>query len=292
MNSKNSNDSKNSNKSLQKSRAKTTSSLVDELTFGWLGSMADFSLVALSTMAGLHQAAFTPRRSTSKIFEDAGKMFEALRSARLQRSLRSGLYQIADKGYRDRWKITNKGYEQLKHLVPKYLAERTWDGSFYLIVFDIPENLKRSRQKLRNALVDVGCGMLQESVWMSIGNPESAIADIREWDELEDYLLILKTDKDHSQTSAQLLPLVAQAYKLKPLNLRYQAFLDQVRAGIQTPMTLALLYLSILKDDPQLPFELLPKEWAGDAAFEMYKKQIIPTLPHQQSVFIQALLSQ
>lgn len=228
---------------------------------------------------------------TSEILTDAGTLFETLRSKRLQRSLRHGLDQIAEKGYRDRWKITDEGYEQLRHLVPKYLAERTWDGSFYLIIFDIPENLKRSRQKLRNALVDVGCGMLQESVWMSIGDPELAIADIREQDELEDYLLILKTDKDHSRTSTQLLPLVAQAFKLTPLNLRYRGFLDQVRTGDRTPMELALLYLGILKDDPQLPFDLLPTSWAGDIAFRTYKEQVIPKLPHQQSAFIDALLT-
>lgn len=254
--------------------------------------MADLSLVILSTMVGLHQAAFTPRKATSEILADAGTLFETLRSERLQKSLRYGLDQIAEKGYRDRWKITDKGYEQLRHLVPKYLAERTWDGSFYLIIFDIPENLKRSRQKLRNTLVDVGCGMLQESVWMSIGDPEFAIADIRQWEELEDYVLILKTDKNHSRTSAKLLPLVAQAFKLAPLNLRYRGFLDRVRAGDQTPMALALLYLGILKDDPQLPFDLLPKTWAGDIAFRTYKEHVIPKLPHQQSAFITALLTQ
>lgn len=275
-----------------KRQPRASSSFVNEFTFGWLGSVADLSLVLLSITCELNRAAFTHRKSTSKILEDAGRMFKALRSARLQRSLRSGLYQIADKGYRDQWKITDKGYEQLRHLVPKYLTERTWDGSFYLIVFDIPENLKRSRQKLRKTLADTGCGMLQESVWMSIGDPELAIADIREWDELEDYILILKTDRDHSRTSAQLLPLVAQAFKLTPLNLRYRGFLDRVRTGDQTPMELALLYLGILKDDPQLPFDLLSKSWAGDAAFRTYKEQIIPKLPHQQSAFIDALLLQ
>ena len=272
---------------MKRRTSRVPASEISELSFGLLGTMADLSLVVLSLAAGFNRAAYTSL-STSTVLENAGNFFEKLQSKRLQKSLRHGLYQIADKGYRDHWKITDNGYRRLKQLVPVYRKERNWDGSFYLVIFDIPENLKRSRQELRKILMETGCGMLQESAWMSIADPEPAIAQLRAWHELEEFILILKTDKESARASEQLIPMVSQAFKLKTLNMRYKSFLAHIHANDHTPMELALLYLAILKDDPQLPFALLPKDWVGNLAFRTYKEQVIPRLPHQQTVFINA----
>ncbi|MBU1327173.1 hypothetical protein KKB64_04890 [Patescibacteria group bacterium] len=38
----------------------------------------------------------------------------------------------------------------------------------------------------------------------------------------------------------------------------------------------ATRYLSILRDDPQLPFQLLPDNWLGLKAYQLYRKIYFP----------------
>ncbi len=262
---------------------------ISEATFGWLGTARDLALVMLVAAAGLHQAAYSRRRSADRVLEDAARMFEKLRSQRLQKSLRCGLYQLANTGYRDGWKVTDKGYRRLKELVPKYLEpeERQWNGDIYLVMFDIPENLKRSRQKLRNTLSDIGFRMIQESVWMGFSDPTDLLEeDLKLW-EIDEFVLFTKATPPLGQ--AGLKTFVRQAFRLDNFNLRYEAFLKNVQDQRLEPSELALMYLSILKSDPKLPPSLLPAGWLGDRAFLTYRDEVIKKLPHQYGDFVSAV---
>lgn len=281
-----------SSKKSSKKSSRLSQSAITDATFGWLGNLTDLSLVALSAFCGLHQAAYSPRRSADQVLEDAGKFWEQLRAKRLQHSLRHGLYHLAKAGYRDGWTVSNEGYRRLKELVPKYLKERRWDGSLYLVAFDIPENLKRSRDDLRKTLQDIGAGMVQKSVWAALVNPEPFLEDVVKWNELEEYVLVSKIGRDGYLAKKGVGEVIKQAFRLARLNERYRSFLAHASQRDLTPMELALVYLGILKNDPQLPFELLPKDWVGDRAFKTYRDSVIPGLPHEQDAFIDALLGQ
>ena len=262
---------------------------IHEATFGWLGTAKDLALVMLVAASGLHQAAYCRRRSADRVLEDAAKLFEKLRSRRLQKSLRCGLYQLASAGYRDGWKVTDEGYRRLKELVPKYIEpeERQWNGDIYLVMFDIPENLRRSRQKLRNTLTDIDFRMIQESVWMGFSDPAYLLEeDLKLW-EIDEFVLFTKATPPLGQ--AGLKTFVRQAFGLDNFNLRYEAFLKNVQEQRLDSTELALMYLSILKKDPRLPLSLLPKNWSGDKAFTVYRDEVIKKLPHQYGDFISAV---
>lgn len=262
---------------------------INEATFGWLGTARDLALVMLVAAAGLHQAAYSRRRSADRVLEDAARLFEKLRSERLQKSLRCGLYQLASAGYRDGWRVTDEGYRRLKELVPKYIEpeERQWNGDIYLVMFDIPENLKRSRQKLRNTLTDIDFRMIQESVWMGFSDPADLLEeDLKLW-EIDEFVLFTKATPPLGQ--AGLKTFVRQAFGLDKLNLRYEAFLKNVQEQRLDPTELVLMYLSILKQDPKLPKSLLPAGWLGDRAFLVYRDEVIRKLPHQYGDFISAV---
>lgn len=258
---------------------------VKDASFGWLGTAADLGLVALFLAAagsGMHKG------SANKIYGAAGKLFTSLRSKRLQKSLKHSLYHLIDSGYRSGWKVTSEGFKRLKRIMPHYIEGRGWDGWLYLIIYDIPENLKRSRENLRKALVAIDCGMIQESVWVSLSDPTQFIEDTIELNELEDFVLILKT-KPVGQMRKNLLPILAEAYDLKNLNLRYGGFLELAKENKKPPEELALRFLSILKDDPQLPFRLLPKNWQGDKAYQFYVRKILPAMPNEYGQFVSKL---
>ena len=49
-------------------------------------------------------------------------------------------------------------------LVPK--KPKRWDGKWRMLIFDIPENRRKSRQQLRLTLTGLGFCRLQDSVWV------------------------------------------------------------------------------------------------------------------------------
>lgn len=272
-------------KAKKDSQRSSLAKAVKDATFGWLGTAADLSLVALYLAvagSGIHPG------NANRIYGAAGKLFTSLRSKRLQKSLKHSLYHLADYGWRSGWKISSEGFKRLKDIIPNYIETRDWNGWLYLIIYDIPENLKRSREKLRKQLRQLSDGMVQESVWVSLDDPEPFIEDIIEMNELEDFVLILKT-KPVGRARKNLIPILATAYGLKNLNLRYEVFLDLVKQNQKSAEELALRFLSILKDDPQLPFRLLPKNWLGDSAHKIYLKKILPKIPNEYGQFISKL---
>lgn len=272
-------------KSYKNSRRAAIAQAVRDASFGWLGTAADLGLVALFLAAaggGMH------RGNANRIYGAAGKLFASLRSKRLQKSLKHSLYHLADSGYRSGWKVSSEGFKRLKQIMPHYIGDRAWGGWLYLVTYDIPENLKRSRENLRKQLQTIDCGMIQDSVWVSPDDPEPFIEDTIELNELEDFVLILKT-KPVGRARKNLLPILAAAYDLKNLNLRYGGFLELIKENTKPPEELALRFLAILKDDPQLPFRLLPKNWQGDKAYQVYVRKILPAMPNEYGQFVSKL---
>lgn len=55
------------------------------------------------------------------------------------------------------------GYNDRKFEVPK---PKRWDGKWRVLIFDVPEVRKVTRERIRNSLIDIGFCRLQDSVWL------------------------------------------------------------------------------------------------------------------------------
>jgi len=63
-----------------------------------------------------------------------------------------------------------------------------------------------------------------------------------------------------------------KVYNLSGLNSRYINFIEDVKnKTIVSKEQLLFTFLSILKDDPQIPFDLLSEDWVGDKAYVLFK---------------------
>lgn len=85
---------------------------------------------------------------------------------------------------RNRLYLTAKGEAKLRQLELEehgFNKPKTWDGKWRLLVFDIPENRRNTRAKVRNTLNAIGFKRMQDSVW------------IYPYD-CEDLITLLKTD--------------------------------------------------------------------------------------------------
>lgn len=194
-----------------------------------------------------------------------------------ERSTSRALSKLKEKGYVKYTKdgpdieITAAGKKRLQRSVSIYERRRKWDGRIYLITYDIPEHRKLVRDRFRRWLKKIGCGMLQASVWLTPYDPRGVLGEYIRYNRLEGEVLISYTGKDGSIAGKDVKKLLAKVYHLDGLNKRYKEFLKKPLEK-WPGYKVAFEFYAILKDDPQLPFELLPDDWEGDNAFKAFKK--------------------
>lgn len=169
--------------------------------------------------------------------------------------------------------ITEQGKKRLAEIVPHYDIKRVWDGRVYLITYDIPEKKKNSRELLRAFLRRLGCGMVQESVWLTPYNPKEVLKEFIEERNLAGNILISDIGEDGSVGEKDLKTLIARIYNLTELNDQYKEFIDKYKdRKNKDKIQITFTYLSILRKDPQLPFSLLPHNWVGEKAYHLFKR--------------------
>lgn len=166
--------------------------------------------------------------------------------------------------------ITEEGLRRLTSLLPVYDEYRAWDSRMHLVTYDIPEKRKMDRELLREYLRRIGCGMLQDSVWMTPYNPINTLRRFIDEHRLSGTIIISDLGKDGSIGEEGLTGLVVGVYRLEQLNDRYQEWIDDVQAQKIDQLSV-VKYLSVLRDDPQLPFVLLPSWWVGDEAYHLVR---------------------
>jgi len=86
----------------------------------------------------------------------------------------SGVFNLKRYGYlkegkinnRQKLYLTSKGKTEIIKNILKRRKKRRWDGKWRMVIFDIPEINRRSRDFLRRELQWIGFKELQKSVWI------------------------------------------------------------------------------------------------------------------------------
>lgn len=170
-------------------------------------------------------------------------------------------------------RMTRAGRRWAEERFPTYHADRPWDGRMYLVTYDIPRRLRNTAVQLRSFLRTLRCAPLQASVWITPYNPRGLLKSfVRERD--VPGCIIAEFERGSTIGEGSFRHLVAEAYTLDDLDKRYEEFLDEFRERRDAaPFEVASAYTAILRDDPQLPFTLLPGTWHGDEAYAFTRRQ-------------------
>lgn len=248
-------------------------SKVFEFTNGLLGKTSDMILASIYFSLEFASAGYGKGwKAAERAHLDLLKFNSATLAQAFRRLRKKGLIQSLREQVTTP-RITEEGRKRLKAIIPVYDADRIWDGRVYLVTYDLPRTKNYQRNLLRDYLKKIGCGMLQESVWLTPYNPKELIEEFVGRYKLESELAIVSSlGKDGTVGERQLPELVEEVYNLPQLNSRYREFLDEAKKGKSSKEKLLFAYLSILKDDPQMPFELLPDDWFGDDAHKVFQK--------------------
>ncbi|MBI5620214.1 hypothetical protein HY949_00370 [Candidatus Gottesmanbacteria bacterium] len=192
--------------------------------------------------------------------------YETITSA-IANARRQLLLRPAKRGRRALPEITEAGKKRLAAIIPVYDEKRVWDERMHLVTYDVPETKRLDREALRDVIRQLGAGRLQDSVWITPYNPVDALRTFIEEHRLAGTVIVSDMGKNGAIGEEDLKSLVARVWRLDLLNDRYEEWLRTYKRSDNLDQWLVTGYLSILRDDPQLPFPLLPKWWKGDRAW-------------------------
>ncbi len=192
-------------------------------------------------------------------------------------TLYRNFYKLREKGWLDPdWKLTKEGWKRLKSILPEYKKPSTWDDKWYIVAFDIPEDRRIKRNAFREKLKKLGFGRLQDSVWISPYNFLANIESLVEFHNMESWVIPSVTNKLGREDSQEL---AGRVWHLEEINKKYKEFFSKYKKLSQKveelkvdKLKIQMEYLNILKDDPQLPGDLLPDDWYGKKAYKLYQK--------------------
>ena len=246
---------------------------IAKISDGVLAKTVD--LVLVSIFYGL-EFGFGGYGETYKAAENTTNDLSEINYQRLKR----GIFYLKKKGFVQSVResaslptITATGKRRLEGIVPRYEEERVWDKRIYLVTYDLPTKQNRQRDRLRNFLKKIGCGLLQESVWLTPYNPKKLLEEFLAESKLESDLVIISSlGKDGTIGELDLIELMEKVYNLSEVNEKYKEFLEETAKGEVSRDKIIFSFLSILKGDPQIPFEILPKDWVGREAYKVFKK--------------------
>lgn len=245
--------------------------LVLRATDGIIGSVSDFLLFEFFFLC------CTPGMYTRYDGERAMREAEKLLDEVNYKTIKQAVYYLAHAKYIKRTSktditITEFGKKRIQAAFPVYYTKRPWDHVVYLVSYDIPTEANKSRNRLRAYLKRIGCGLLQESLWITPYDPSVILREFVALYGIEGRVIVSKLGKDGAIGDEEFSDLIHRVYHLEELIERYNGFLEEYEGSKQiiNPLKMVLDYFAIVKDDPQLPFDLLPPNFPGEGANRLF----------------------
>lgn len=147
------------------------------------------------------------------------------------------------------------------------LLEKPWDKQWRIVIYDVPEKDRYKREKIRLALLKLGYGMFQKSIYISPFDVAGATRTYLAQEGLFEMATVLAAASDELGNARSLSERV---FHLSALREQYLGFLRRLQfvVGQQLPekreqglRRIRAEFVNLLSQDPFLPQELLPADW-------------------------------
>jgi phenylacetic acid degradation operon negative regulatory protein len=173
------------------------------------------------------------------------------------------------------WRMLDEGRDRIFRR-----AREPWDGQWHMVIYQVPETERALREQLRRRLAWLGFGPLSPSVWMS---PHDRTEQVRaEFAAHSPVRLDIFRSRSAGEDADR--DIAGRAWDLAGLDRdyrdllkRYEPRLDAYRRGdlddqaaLVERMRLVYDYRHFPFRDPDLPPGLLPGDWSGRRAHEVF----------------------
>ncbi|MET8943995.1 PaaX family transcriptional regulator C-terminal domain-containing protein [Streptomyces sp. NPDC004542] len=216
------------------------------------------------------------------VFAQAGITEEAVRST-LTRMVKRGLLERHRRGRKTYFGLTpravdvlQEGHDRIWHTGA---VNRTWDGTWTLVGFSLPEAWRSERHDLRSRLVWNGFGPLQNGLWVAPGTVD--VPEVVAGLGLDPYLRVFRGAVAGAPTEARTV--LRSAFDVEAIAKGYEEFLARWGADAEAPddggepdalvrqLLLHTDWLGQVRQDPHLPAEHLPEDWPAGRAEHVFR---------------------
>lgn len=206
------------------------------------------------------------------------------------RSIKTGYIEKVDKEGEVFIRLTSRGNKKIVRDFPLLsLQNRKWDKKWRVVIFDIEEINRNTRDSLRTKLKELGFGMIQKSVFIS---PHDIIEDFNEFIRSFGLNEDVYTFEALGLATGDAKELANKVWNIDILNEKYREIIDEiedehliylrdrgkilndsnVENKVEMVRKLREEYLGLVLSDPFLPKELLPADWEGERARALIRK--------------------
>ncbi|GAA3776418.1 PaaX family transcriptional regulator C-terminal domain-containing protein [Streptomyces coacervatus] len=230
---------------------------------------------------GIHALGRDVALSASSLIDVFGKAQiteDAVRST-LTRMVKRGLLERHRRGRKTYFgptpratRVLRDGHDRIWHTGA---VNRTWDGTWTLVGFSLPEAWRSERHDLRSRLLWSGFGPLQNGLWVAPGTVDvpAVVAGLG----LDPYLRVFQGATAVAPTDARTG--LHTAFDVESVAKGYEAFLarwsteagDPVDALVRQ-LLLHTDWLEQVRQDPHLSAEHLPGDWPAARAEDLFRE--------------------
>jgi phenylacetic acid degradation operon negative regulatory protein len=208
----------------------------------------------------------------------------------LSRMGRKGWFETRRVGRRSYYDLTPRGRRLLEageaRIYRPPSGER-WDGLWYLVAYSIPEETRHLRDRLRLRLQWLGFGQLGNGLWISPYALRGEVNELAGELGIGDHIEMFRAQY-HGYSSSRHL--VAKCWDLPSINALYLDFAgrnlpeyercrNEIATGGLTAEECFVRRFRLVHEyrdfpliDPYLPPKLLPADWVGGRAAELFER--------------------
>lgn len=176
------------------------------------------------------------------------------------------------------YRLTQKGLlRALGGTLPEERWDRSWDGKWRMVVFDLPEKKRSLRNELRRELRAARFGGLQGSVWIS---PDPVLEVGEKLKNIASSCGIITFFEGGTCCGESNAEMVSAAWNFKQIQSGYENYLTHLQSlpGADGENLLEKLlewgrieknlWSDLMAADPLLPRELWPDDYLGETAWK------------------------
>lgn len=212
---------------------------------------------------------------------------QSIRSA-VSRMCRAGLLQVRRNGLKSYYSLTKDGFGLLDKGAQRIFERKGngWDGNWSIVVYFIPEENREVRDRLRLELSLIGYGPLAPATWISPHNLTGEVEEIAEKLRIKEYVQTFQAQ--HKGFSASKA-IISRCWNLNRIHRKYASFIAEYRPKLEEhlgrlkagqsvePSECFVARFKLIDEyrrlpffDPDLPAELLPRNWLRSQAADLF----------------------
>jgi phenylacetic acid degradation operon negative regulatory protein len=225
--------------------------------------------------------------SLIKLVGNFGLSEQSIRSA-VSRMCRAGLLKVRRNGLKSYYSLTKDGFSLLDKGAQRIFERKKnhWDGMWSIAVYFIPEEKREARDQLRVELGWMGYGPLSSATWISPHDLTKEVEEAAKKLQIKEHIQVFRA-KHQDFTDPQSI--VSRCWDLSRIHEKYASFITEYRPKLEDHLRrlqagetiepskcfvdrfgLIHEYRRLPYFDPDLPEELLPRNWLRSQAADLF----------------------